>query len=98
MFEFDEKGKIFTDIVRKEPVLALIALPGYFVRGQIYVHPEKRIKDELDETSDFLAVTDAAVSDSAGQVLYRTEFLAVGKRQILWVIPVDDLAAKEAQK
>ncbi len=91
MFEFDEKGKIFTEVVRKEPVLALIRVPGFSIKGHVYVHPEKRIKDELNEDEEFLAVTEAEVMDEKGALLYRTAFVAVGKAQILWVLPIDDL-------
>lgn len=97
MLEFNERGKIFTDIVRKEPVKALVHVPGYVIQGEIYVHPEKRVKDELDAVGDFLPVTDAEVSDMSGTVLYRTDFIAVGKAQILFVIPFDDLNAQEAE-
>ncbi len=91
MLEFDEKGKFFTEIVRKEPILALICLPGFLIKGQVYIHPDKRIKDELDAADDFLPVTDAEVQNEQGLLLYRTEFVAINKQQILWVIPVAEM-------
>jgi hypothetical protein len=95
MLEFNERGKFFTDIIRKEPVRALVQVPGYMIRGYMYVHPEKRVKDELDEVGDFVPITDAEVSDLAGNVIYRTAFIAVGKAQVLFVIPIDDIQSQE---
>ena len=45
------------------------------------------MKDELDENDLFLAVTDAAILGTEGQVLFQVPFLAVRRSHIVWVFP-----------
>ncbi len=70
-FEYDEKGKIFTDIVSKISVLATIQTTTHLMRGHVHVRRDQRIKDELD----------------ANQTLFQTPFLAVQRSHIIWVMP-----------
>jgi len=86
-FEFDEKGKIFTDLITKIPVQAIIQTTSQLVRGKVHVRQGERLKDELDRDEPFLAVTDASVVGQDGQPLFETPFLAVSRSQIIWVIP-----------
>ena len=86
-FEFDEKGKIFTDLITKIPVQAIIQTTSQLVRGKVHVRQGERLKDELDRDEPFLAVTDANVVGEDGQPLFETPFLAVSRSQIIWVIP-----------
>jgi hypothetical protein len=86
-FEFDEKGKIFTDIVSKVAIPATIQTTTHLVRGQIHVRRNQRIKDELDLNEHFLALTDVTVIAPDGQVLFQAPFLAVRRSHIIWVLP-----------
>jgi len=88
--EFDDKGKIFTDIVSKTEVEALVQTTQHLVRGKVHVRHEERLKDELDRDELFLAVTNAIVFDANGKELHKTHFLAVRRAQIVWVMPVND--------
>lgn len=85
--EYDEKGKIFTDIVSKVPVLATIQTTTHLMRGQIHVRRDQRIKDELDLSESFLALTDVSVLGPDGQTLFQAPFLAVQRSHIIWVLP-----------
>jgi hypothetical protein len=85
--EFDEKGKFYTDLVKKEPLQATIMTVTSKVSGLIYVRPDQRIKDELDLETKFLAVTDATVYTLQGEIAYKCEFIALQRSQIIWVIP-----------
>ena len=59
---FDEKGKFFTPRVAKDTLTAFIRTGDQIIVGHVYVRPDKRLKDDLSEdTSRFLAVTDARV-------------------------------------
>ena len=92
--EFDEKGKIFTDIVSKVAIPAVVQTTQHLIRGNVHVRRDERLKDELDRDELFLAITDASVVGADGQVLYQTRFLAVRRAQIVWVMPAqgtDDL-------
>jgi hypothetical protein len=90
MFEYDEKGKVFTDVVRKQPLPALVQTTIHTIRGYIHVRPGERVKDELDRNELFLAMTQAQVLSAEGKVLYEASFIAVRREQILWVIPLEE--------
>jgi hypothetical protein len=86
-FEYDEKGKIFTDIVSKISVPATIQTTTHLLRGHVHVRRDQRIKDELDANESFLALTDVTVLGPDGQALFQTPFLAVQRSHIIWVSP-----------
>ncbi len=85
--EFDEKGKFFTNLVSKVAVPATVQTSGQLIRGNVHVREGERLKDELDRDELFLAMTDASVLGTDGQVLFQAPFLAVRRNQIIWVIP-----------
>lgn len=93
--EFDPKGKFFTDIITKEAVSALVQTTTHLLRGYIHVRQDARLKDELDLDEPFLAITNVKVLGADGQtVLYETGFMAVQRKQIIWVIAERDLTQK----
>jgi len=89
-FEYDEKGKFFTNVVSKFPVSALVQTTTHLIRGTIHIRQGERVKDELDHDELFLAVTDASVIGPNGEVLHAAPFLAVRRNQIVWLLPESD--------
>ncbi len=89
-FEYDEKGKFFTDIVTKVSVEALLQTTTHLIRGKIHIRRGERVKDELDRDELFIAVTDASVLGPDGQALHTAPFLAVRRAQIVWILPEGD--------
>jgi len=85
--EYDEKGKIFTDIISKISISATVQTTTHMLRGHIHVRRDQRIKDELDQDQNFLALTDVSVLGPDGQTLFQSPFLAVRRTHIVWVIP-----------
>ena len=85
--EYDEKGKIFTDIISKIAVHATVQTTTHMMRGRIHVRKDQRIKDELDRNESFLALTDVSVLGSDGQTLFQAPFLALRRTHIIWVCP-----------
>ncbi len=85
--EYDEKGKFFTDLVRKMPVHAVVKTTAQLVRGNVHVREGERLKDELDRDELFLAMTDASILGEDGQVEFHAPVLAVRRSQIVWVLP-----------
>ena len=85
--EYDEKGKIFTEVVPKVAIPAVLQTSAQLIRGNVHVRRDERLKDELDRDELFLAVTDASVIDSDGQTLHQARFMAVRRAQIVWVMP-----------
>jgi len=94
--EYDEKGKIFTDIVSKIAVYATVQTTTHMMRGRIHVRRDQRIIDELDLDENFLALTDVSVLGSDGQTLFESPFLAVRRAHIVWVIP-EQKTGKESE-
>jgi hypothetical protein len=92
--EHDEKGKFYTDVIRKAVMPAIIQTTNHLIRGLVHIKPGKRLKDELDNDDLFLAVTDATIHDSDDQVIYNAPFLVVQRRQIVWIMPVEELTQK----
>ena len=86
-FEYDEKGKIFTDIVSKVSILATVQTTTHLIHGYLHVRRDQRIKDELDLNENFLAMTDVTVMGPDGQTLFQAPFLAVRRSHIIWVLP-----------
>lgn len=91
----DSKGKIFTNVITKKPVRALIHMAAQTLVGSIYLRPDNRLLDELnDSQAEFLAVTDVYVYDeTVTTLLYTTRFLAVNKAHVLAIVPFDELDA-----
>jgi hypothetical protein len=91
--EFNDKGKYFTDIVSKVAVPAIIQTTTHRIEGSVHVRLDGRVKDELDRSETFLAVTNAKVLAADGvTVIYQADFMTVGRAHIVWVIPSDDTA------
>jgi hypothetical protein len=90
VIEYDDKGKIFTDVISKRTILATVQTTTHLMRGQLHVRRDQRIKDELDREKTFLAMTDVSVLAPDGQILYQAPFLAVNRAHIIWVFPEQD--------
>ena len=86
-YDYNEKGKIFTDVINKTAVKAIIQTVTHQIEGVIHIRRDKRVKDELDEAERFLAVTDAKIFAADGSVTHQAKFLSVAREQIVWVIP-----------
>ena len=88
---FEEKGKIFTDVITKEPVKVILQTTNHLIKGELHIRINQRLKDELDNSNPFLAITNATISDLNGQVLYQTNFMAVNRTHIIWLIPEKEI-------
>ena len=91
IFESDEGGKIFTDVINKKPVEVLIQTTSHLIHGFVHIRSQARLKDEIDLDELSLAVTDAIVYEIKDEILFQSKFLALNRRQIVWIIPYDDL-------
>ncbi len=89
--QFAEKGKIYTNVITKEAVPATIQTLTHCIHGFIYVRQGERIKDEMDRSEKFLAITDATVYDAQGVEIYRTGFLVVNRDHVIWLIPDQEI-------
>jgi len=87
--EYDEKGKFFTDIITKDLILTHIQTHMHHIRGYVHVRKGERLSDEINCASTFLAVTSAEICNPDGEILYKSEFLAVNRCNIVWLMPID---------
>jgi hypothetical protein len=93
--EYDDKGKYYTDVIKKLPVPVVIQTVTHMVRGQMHIREGERLKNELDRNEPFLAVTQASVYDKDDKVLFTVPFMAVQRTQVVWIMPVDNEYQKE---
>jgi hypothetical protein len=89
--DFDERGKVFTQIITKRPVLVTLQTTSQLIKGNIHIRPNERIKDELNQDENFIAVTNATIIDNQGQIFLRCSFLTVNVSQIIWLVPDNEL-------
>lgn len=83
--------KIFSNIIYKHPVRAIIQTTEQKIYGDVHVRPDNRLRDELNTGEPFLAVTDATIYDRDGKILYQAKFLAVSVSQIIWLLPENEI-------
>jgi hypothetical protein len=84
---FDDKGKIFTEVVKKIPVWVTIQLSSQQLHGVIHIPSEKRIKEEMNDPEPFLALTQVEVYTVDGsEKILSSSFIAVNKTQIVWIM------------
>jgi hypothetical protein len=88
---FDEKGKFFTDVIRKEAIPSVVQTMTNVIRGKIHVMPGRRFKDEINRLEDFFAITEAVIYNAAGKELYRCEFMVASRDKIVWIFPEQEL-------
>jgi hypothetical protein len=92
---FDDKGKFFTDVISKESVPVVIETPTSRIHGFIHIRPGERLKDEINQAEPFFAVTEATVFDMKGKEIYRSDFMAISREHIVWMLPEDQLIHHE---
>lgn len=88
--EYDDKGKFYTDIVKKLPAPVVIQTVTHLVHGLVHVREGERLKNELERDEKFLAVTNATVYGADDKVLFTVPFMALQRAQIIWIMPVNE--------
>ncbi len=91
--EFDEKGKIFTNVVTKRATPVIIQTTTQRIQGNIHIPPDVRIKDEINKPDQFLAITDAKIIDGQGDVLYKASLVILNRATITWLVPEEEIQA-----
>jgi hypothetical protein len=89
-FRVDAKGKYFTTHVSKQSVPVVARVQDSIIQGAVHLAPDNRLKDELNGSESFIAVTDAQVLDANSQrVVYSTPILILNKSRIDWIFPLE---------
>jgi hypothetical protein len=93
MQSVDERGKFFTEKIRKISVEVVITTIHGHVRGHVHVLAGQRVKDLLNNANEqFVAVTDASCSADAHTGAQEVGFIALNKSQIVSVVPINEPA------
>ena len=85
----DSHGKDFTQIVTKKKINAMIQTVRERIEGTIYVFPNRRVLDEINYASGFIAVTDARITN--GEFSREVDFVAVNVNHIVWMLENRDI-------
>jgi hypothetical protein len=84
---YDNKGKSFTPVVHTIATPVIIQTATNRIKGNLHLREAERIKDVLNASEDYIAVTDATVMDGDGIVnIYQAPFLALNRANVIWVI------------
>jgi len=92
---YDDKGKFFTTVISKKPVPVIIETTKGRIEGFFHIRPEDRIKDELNRSENFVAITDAHMISPDGQVQFRCNFICLNRDQIIWIVPTAEIVTGE---
>ena len=83
---FETGGKTFSHVVHTQGFPVVIQTQTNRVHGTIHLRANERIKDALNDSEQFLAITNVQVFDNQGdKMLYETGFLAINRLSIVWV-------------
>ena len=87
---YTKKGKFFTQIISKNPIQAIFQTLTHRIVGNVHVRQGDRLIDELTASTQFLAVTEATVYNSSGKEIYTTDFMAINRDHVVWLLPLDE--------
>ncbi len=87
---YNEKGKIFTQVVSKKQLAVTIHTNQQVIQGYIHIRLDARTKDELNGEERFIAVSDAVIYNSQNEEVARSSFLLVNSSHIVWLIPEEE--------
>ena len=78
----------------QESTEVLILTTTYSVQGRISLVQGARLTDYIRQSGEFIAVSDAIVSDLKGNELFQTSFLDIGKTHIEIISPAKLITKK----
>jgi hypothetical protein len=84
----NQKGKYFTEVVKKNPIRAVIETSSGRIEGTIHLQPKHRLLDDLDHGSGFLAVTDVIFFPA--EETAPVDFIALNIEHIIWIQPLEE--------
>jgi hypothetical protein len=87
----DERGKFFTEKIRKQSVEVLVTTVHGQVRGHVYVLAGQRVKDLLNNGNEqFMALTEVSYIAQDGTHIDDVAFMALNKSHVISVIPINE--------
>ena len=65
--EIDDKGKVFTEVIQKQPVQVIIQTRNNRIHGTLHKRSDNRMIDKLNSAETFIPVTNVIVMDAEGK-------------------------------
>ena len=84
------------NLIHKIPIPVTVQTTKQLIRGTFHVRGMMRVIEELTLEETFVAITDAEIFNYKGNRLFKTEFVAVNRKDIVWMTPEENIMAKEA--
>jgi len=81
-------------VIKKRPIPIVIQTNKQLIRGKFHVRGVMRVIDELTFEDKFIAITDAEIINPNGRVLFKTNFVALNRHEIVWMAPEEDIVSK----
>ena len=91
---YNPKGKVFTQVVSKDPIPATVQMLTHRISGNIHIRRGERLIEELKTASQFLAITEAKVYSTSGNLLYQSAFITVNRDHVVWIMPDEEIIDK----
>lgn len=81
---------------RQDRTKVIILTNRYRIEGELAHFPDARLTDFMVEAKNFIAVTDAVVTEHEGRRITSTAFLNVHRDMIEVIIPADDVKSDKS--
>ena len=82
-----KKERGFRPLVNTTQYPVIIQTANHRIQGNLHARENERIKDVLNSTESFIALTQVQILDIHGTLeLRRSDFIAINRTQIVWVI------------
>jgi hypothetical protein len=91
---YHTKGKVFTQVVSKDPIPATIQTLTHRISGNVHIRRGERLIEELKSTGQFLAITEAKIYSIRGKLLYKSDFMTVNRDHVVWIMPDEEIFEK----
>jgi hypothetical protein len=82
-------------LIQKKPVPVAIQTTKQLIRGTFHVRGVMRVIEELAFEETFIAITDAEIFTYKGNTLFKTDFVAVNRKDIVWMAPEENIMSKD---
>ena len=91
MSNFPSQFDRSANVINKRPISIVIQTSKHLIRGNFHVRGAMRVIEELTFEEKFIAITDAEIINSNGRTLFKTNFVAINRQEIVWMAPEEDI-------
>lgn len=89
--QHDDKGKIFTNVIRKDPIKVIIQTNKHILFGTYHKGMEERLVDSIINNNQFVVLTDVKIQENfGGEPKLESSFIVLNKKDIIWMVPASE--------